>query len=382
MVDYNKLLGMGRRRFLSTLAEMGVGAATLEHITQEAYAETGADPEEEVVYRSGYRYTGAGEREPTYERIPREEWNRKQGARDAMNRVQDDIAEWANPELVASGMEIIDTGQRSRTGIVVEYLEAYDSGENRKAPNVSYEKVKERLPDETHGHVGDTKVENIPVRLRKITSEPKATVYFDEKYRPVEDGVRIETPDPAFATLGPPFQQDSYGQGWATVGHNFSGTGTSHWCKQPPGGSSIGYCAKKNEDFNADVAYVTSTGPDYKDVLADDPDTTWGERDVWGTKSDTWISNHAGGSTNGHFQGTISGREFGNISRYQENLTGHVVRVTDAPQSGDSGSPMFHHDAGDDADYIIGVVAWNRDDDAAGNTADEFERQLNGYWLC
>lgn len=107
-----------------------------------------------------------------------------------------------------------------------------------------------------------------------------------------------------------------------------------------------------------------------------------GERSVWGIKSDTWISNHADGSTNGHFQGSTSGREFGNIERYQENLSGHVVRVSDGPQDGDSGGPMFHWDESDDADYIIGVVAWNRDNQAAGNTADEFERQLNGHWLC
>lgn len=86
------------------------------------------------------------------------------------------------------------------------------------------------------------------------------------------------------------------------------------------------------------------------------------------------------------FLKTLAGMGVGAATLDHITLPGESHRsrgsVTDAPQDGDSGSPMFHYDDSDDADYIIGVVAWNRDDDAAGNTADEFKRQLDGYWLC
>lgn len=379
----NKLLKMGRRRFLERIATLGVGASTLGVISKEAYAETGADPQNEVVYRSGYRYTSSREREPTYEALPKDEWYRNQGVRDAMHRLQEQLAEFCNPELVSPGMESVTRNRTSELGLVVEYIESETVDGTKYTPEVSFDEVKSELPATTHGVVGGgdnrKEITGIPVEFRRVTSN-RVSTYFDTSYRPVEGGCAMEgTGSQAFGTINAGFHSNDIGaDGWITVGHTFGGTGTSHECHQPTTDQQIGYCAKRNININADQGFVKTVGPDSEGVLAGDDRTSWNQEDIVGTKSDTWISNHAGGSYGGNFQGQTTGRTAGFIERYKENLSGHIVRVTDAAQDGDSGGTMY---TGNEDVEIIGTVFETRGGEAAGNTADESERMMGGYWV-
>jgi len=66
--------GMGKRRFLKTLAGFGVSATTLNHITKEAAAKHTEDLNKEIPYIKASHTNKDGDRNPLYGSISVEEF--------------------------------------------------------------------------------------------------------------------------------------------------------------------------------------------------------------------------------------------------------------------------------------------------------------------
>ncbi|MFB6200081.1 MAG: twin-arginine translocation signal domain-containing protein, partial [Candidatus Nanohaloarchaea archaeon] len=84
-MDQDKLNTMGRRRFMKNLAALGVSAPAIAGLSQAEVSEY--DLESEVPYVKAYRTVEkqpgeAPVREPVYDTIDREEWERRETALD------------------------------------------------------------------------------------------------------------------------------------------------------------------------------------------------------------------------------------------------------------------------------------------------------------
>ena len=91
-MDTSKLERMGRRRFIENLAGIGVSATTLQYLEQDELSDVTHDPEDEMPYvaallNSGREDDGSVQREPVYETISREEWERRRAGFSAKDQV-------------------------------------------------------------------------------------------------------------------------------------------------------------------------------------------------------------------------------------------------------------------------------------------------------
>jgi len=99
---------MNRRNFLSKLSAMGISGATLQYMTKDALAEVTDDPKDEVPRLRYLRHKEEKtigeppEREPVYEAIPRDRWERIEGANEAFSQIKGKI----RTETKMSGVDV------------------------------------------------------------------------------------------------------------------------------------------------------------------------------------------------------------------------------------------------------------------------------------
>ncbi|MFP8954800.1 hypothetical protein ACLI4Z_17825 [Natrialbaceae archaeon A-arb3/5] len=178
----DKLTQMGRRRFIETLAGLGMSTGVLTNISQEKLEEITDDPTEEVPRVKALHlknpeayeetpFPNESEREPEFYTIPREKWIKVETAFDAAHRLQNRVSEIDDSGLVDVGVRISDKGRLEQYGISITRrtviplstrednseitAEQADSLDEAKTADVSLDELMGSLPDTAEGQVGN-----------------------------------------------------------------------------------------------------------------------------------------------------------------------------------------------------------------------------------
>lgn len=349
-----KLARMGRRRFLKTLAGFGVSGAALNHMTQEALAETNPDLNNEVPLLRGMVHANHQEvlkgappkRKPLYFTVSRNEWVVIDSARDAEKQVEKiDILQGTG---VVVGVSTITSGQHRQKAVVVKYpIEKYPWGETFR-PSISYEKLVDNLPATVDGIAGRgtpsaTVVENIPVVVEKMHIE--LTLNYDCKYRPVPAGCAWRTEAGNACTIGTPVYDNGANEyRLVTASHCFYNYGQEcHQPAQSAGGSLIGrrdpnkIDFRHNPLFDAAVVNVYHGNADTYYRFADNTCGSYRGDDIDGSMSEDrlrYLENNNGSLTK---QGIRTGITSGPVTF----VSSSAFHVNTNWGGGDSGCPFY-----------------------------------------
>lgn len=170
----------GRRRFLKTLAGIGMSGQALAYMSQDTLASITSDPKREVPRLKELRHTNheavmqkeePPEREPIYYTIPRDEWAYVEGVQNAAVGMQQHIDNRLNTcgstagYVTAATREAV-SGHHTRREVVVQHITIND-----EAPNPDFQTVKEKLPGTIDGRAKGAEaseaVEDIPVTFEQ-----------------------------------------------------------------------------------------------------------------------------------------------------------------------------------------------------------------------
>jgi len=391
-MDYStqKLSGMSRRRFVKTLAGLGVSAGALQHMSADALAKVTDNPKDEVPRLEALRHTnheavvedGAKpEREPVFYSVPRDEWAVTESAHDARDRVGDIIKQKLGVDLQVS------VSTRTNGGKQINVYAPADIEEFVETPFVSKQRLTEALPDKMNGVAGrggpsPEIVEDIPIRVKErggVTYQ----AYYDYEYRPVPAGAlwRMVDGSNSYCTTGTPVYDDKDGEErLVTVAHCFFFAESSKFWQNDTSGSKDGvgdrYIFSDNPHFDSAIVDPLSFSTKYK--FADNSADSYRSGDITGATGKDYIKDKEGGSENFAFQGATTGRTSSTIkevSNYQF--------ASDYPtDDGDSGGPVHHYGDGSFSRYanITGVLSRKDDNNSSWRWSTimaDIEQQMN-----
>jgi hypothetical protein len=367
---------MGKRRFMSALAGLGLSRGVVEHLTQDELADLTADPTDRVPRVQRYTHTnhdavtrGAPpEREAVFTTIPRDKWVRVESAHDAADRVAAALADIAGDDSIPVGVTTGVDGHHRRYQVVVDYPVDALGGET--VVDASYQQVADAVPASIAGQAGDgdnaVVVENIPVVVRRVHGNP--TSNFRHKYRPVPGGCKIEDQDGNdCTTCTPAYDNDRSENVLVTAGHCFD-FASGHDTYQPDTATSYGHVgmsdkAKSSYDYcsNLDFDAATVTLDLENDVKYAIAGTESGSDYDWpihGAMAWDTIKDMTSCDTKMRRQGEASGREKTCVDSTYTNKTFSLEK---AATGGDSGGPLFrvYHTPDGFAAYLAGVTACN-----------------------
>ncbi|WP_152419867.1 hypothetical protein [Natrialba hulunbeirensis] len=216
-----KLRRMGRRRFLSTVAGLGVSGAALNFLTKDAVASV--DLDDEVPRLSKLRHTNheavlrreeKPQREPIFYTIPRDEWAVVETAHDAAAQVNSLLEAEGASDGVTAGVTTVTRGHHSQKAVIVK--RTVNRGEEETIePTPSKEKLRGMLPDTISGTAGDGNyrrtIDGIPITIEteqlSLSSQTQDTSsgpgnYYNHEYRPVPGGSVLQWGDAASFQYG------------------------------------------------------------------------------------------------------------------------------------------------------------------------------------
>jgi len=202
-----ELIRMGRRRFLETLAALGLSTQAVQGMSKEKLEQLTGDPTREVPLVSAIqaknpeRYKTPplpdepADRETEYYTVSRDRWVRMESAYDAARRVQNKLDQAVDvPERIASGVTKSVRGRHEQYTVTID-IQRPDAVTGVSAMDVRrqglLDQVKDIIPPEVYGAAdatGETTavtadavseqssaaVEEIPVEYRFIKSTPEA----------------------------------------------------------------------------------------------------------------------------------------------------------------------------------------------------------------
>lgn len=187
-----KLSLMGRRRFLNTLASLGISAGALKYMTQDALADVTDNPDDEVPRLSVVRHTNheqviqddaKPEREPVYYTVPKDEWEYVEGVFDGANRINNLTEKRFGTNRVRVGVSTDVNGHHQERVVIVE--------NQKNSSKIPTEELEKKLPDTVNGKAAENAatISDIPVNIREISTELD---YYEHEYRPVPSGCYLE----------------------------------------------------------------------------------------------------------------------------------------------------------------------------------------------
>jgi len=374
---------------MENLSALGVSATTLDFLEQDELEDVTHNPEEEVPYVA--RLKGAGNtREPVYDTIPREKWERQEATDDALEQVGailDGEGE-TGPSLIFTGAEHSPT----EYGVQI-----------RTTPGRRTE-IEDLLPTEVPGvaYVDGNPVRETEIPIDVIEAELQLQAGDNDAYGGhlwdnVAGGAPISAPhgtESNYGTITAPFSSDQYGDGWVTAGHivDVNDNQVFHHVEGNTEtlGDSRDYTERDqagNDQPETDCAFIESMNgktPISWIAAEDYSDPT--DIDIGGIVTDQGLENNVG---DGNFLLQVQGRYTGRTSPSQINgvektFTGDVKSaIVDqyATQDGDSGGPVFHVDGG--IAYIAGSHYGMHDDrpGSIATTAETIEEELGGTFM-
>ncbi|WP_247730192.1 hypothetical protein [Halovivax limisalsi] len=186
-----KFSRMGRRRFLSTLAGLGVSVSALHGLSSDVVAELDLDPSREVVRQAGYVHTnheavkrGASpKRTPVYYKIPRYRWERIEAAHDARRQLEAELAERG-----VNCSAWVTTNESDEKMVKIEVI---DEG---SMSTRAFQRVESRIPTTVDGVAGrNTKAQSNAREIPVTVTKEKAAKPSPE---PVDPVPLLNGPDP------------------------------------------------------------------------------------------------------------------------------------------------------------------------------------------
>lgn len=374
---------VNRRSFVKTLSAMGVSATSLRYLSQDALAQVTHDPKEEIPYVARLKNVSREdgelpERKPIYKTIEREEWVRRNTAMDVRDRVGKRILARDNTGLI----DVVYTGMKESPtdfGVVVVYRRR-NTQNGVQTPDVSIEKVREKLPAEASGEAarGEYKArrKDIPIKITE-ESEDKSRKKGDttgtlgapdclpwKKLNVVPGGAPYAA-DGVGGTLCAayldPNPNNSNMLGWITSGHVMKGTS----------GNAFQDTKKIGEVNDGTVVVDPSMGIDYAHLvrrtslsthIADENDLS-DDLSVEGILTNEALENLVDLDSTLYTQGGATCRSEGTVAamNFQSNEVWlNLNGLDEHVENGDSGGPIFFK-SGDEA-YVAGVIrAYRRD---------------------
>lgn len=365
MTKTNKLVRMGRRRFVKSLAGLGLSSGALQHMDKETLESLTDDPTQEVPRLGALVHTNhdevmAGEakpeREPRYYTISRDEWIDVESAHDAARRLENQLSDAVDSNFVRFGVKTTQ-GSTSRRAVVVRHDTLADRDTE---PNVTASELRDLVPATMTGQAGSGDNAEIREDIPVVVEEQEISLLgcgsewdYDYDYSPVPAGAMMTGKKNGDSTPGttctPAYYDGDDLSDWVmlTAGHLYGNeTGNSAW--QPCPSVEYGTCYKSefrwddedsgDRDPDADRAF------DWAVVKLDsDHDTTYKFADNnGGTKN--WEVNGIIGWDNIK-DGTMMNKQ-GARTEYQsgevdEVFTNHTFETTASANGGDSGGPNF-----------------------------------------
>lgn len=377
----DKLSRMGRRRFLQTLAGLGVSGAGLNYMSKDALADLTDDPESEVP-RLGYLEhtnhdeveagTAAPNREPIYYTISRDKWRVVETAHDASARVHELLKSAYGTSNFRTGVTTVTRGHQRQKAVHVDYVVQRDADGNVVSePPVPVDTVRDALPATVTGTAGDgkfeTEVQGIPVIVEKRELEQRGTsggaysgFYYDYNYRPVPGGAAYKNEaEGSICTMGTPaYDNERNAYVMVTAGHCMTSSGQD--IHQPDtynqvGNSTSEFLDRDDETFDAGVISL-SADHTYK-FASNNGDNEYSITPIYGTLSWTTIKDNEGDSS---YSMMYRGAKSGHVDTYIEKADSNenYFWLENDSDGGDSGGPMYHvrFSGGDGRAYIGGVV--------------------------
>ncbi len=388
-MDTSKLERMGRRRFIENLAGIGVSATTLQYLEQDELSDVTHDPEDEMPYvaallNSGREDDGSVQREPVYETISREEWERRQTAFNAKDQIGRYLESLPGEYRVGvTSLEASPTG----FGVTVGVPETYES-----LDRVDTSEVEEMLPSELTGQIPnideDLEHQNIPVIVNTDKDNLTDGYNTNTNYEEVPAGVAIST-SVTGGSLGAPFNSNEHGDGWTTAGHVVKGSpfssgdaNTNVYESSPNPEDWIGESKDGYFDLlDLDYAFVEplKDGETPSQWIVS-PDGSSKEFPIGGIVTNTALENNVGNQNYEIFgQGASSGRGSGYIDSVNGINETSSVTTTNDMSDGDSGGPLFHEIGG--TALIAGIMFEDVSAGAKSTTAQRVEDELGGSFL-
>lgn len=380
-MDSSKFGRMGRRRFVETLSGLGVSAATVNELDPDDLEDITQDPEEEVPYLARYETLTKEEgkppsRKPVYKSIPRDEWERRRTAIDAMNKINEKVnRDFEDPRIGA----VFKSHDQSPTEFGVAVKVPDDP-----ALRESLEVIEEELPSEKKGRTPEkNSVERggIPVDVEIKDMEPLAC-YNLQNYDPVPGGQAT-----AGGTLTGTFYSNKRSlDGWVTAGHvaeegaaisqstgssyDFIGTGRDSVNEEQNGGLRDCAFVEPISDEGV-IGYICEEDNSDKQGFP-----------IGGIILNRELQNNVGNTDYGvRLQGKISCKDTAHISEMNQ---GDSITVEYGKASGDSGGPAYRVVDGDA--YIVGIIGEgstgfeNPFGSTQCTTAETAEDILDGYF--
>lgn len=365
MSKKDELRKMGRRRFMKSLAALGVTGAALNSATRESLADVQYDPEHEVLRTSRFVHTNHEEvtqnsafpeRKPVHYTISREKWAKVEAANDAASQVREKIGEKFPNRSISVGVRMTTKdGHRKREVAVhpVEVIKANGVSETN-APTEGT--LKSNLPSRVDGVAGrgtkyETEVSRIPVSFQESTMELEARgEYYNTKYPQIPGGAYCQTEREStragFGTIGTPCMQVGGYPAVITAGHVLYDRGGStqnynelHQPEQNRDNNLVGFLdeARIDSGWSFDAAVVSvSANRGVRYDLAEDNGGFKG-RDINGTVTKQSLNDEIGSGSLTK-QGSSTGMGVGTI----REVTDHLVYVSGMDtEHGDSGGPYF-----------------------------------------
>jgi len=391
-MDYStqKLSGMGRRRFVKTLAGLGVSAGALQHMSADALAEVTSNPEDEVPRLEALRHTnheavvedGAKpEREPIFYSVPRDEWAVTESAHDARDRIEDITKQKLGVDLQVS------VSTRTNGGKQINVYAPADIKEFTETPSVSKQRLTEALPNKMNGVAGrggpsPETVEDIPIRVKErggVTYK----AYYDYEYRPVPAGAlwRMVDGSNSYCTTGTPvYDNKDSEERLVTAAHCFVIPESSKFWQNDTSGSKDGvldrYIFNDSPHFDSAIVDPLSFSTKYK--FANNSADSYRNVDIAGTVGKDYIKDKEGESESFTLQGATTDRTSGTIQEVSD-----YQFASDHPiKDGDSGGPVHHHGDGSFQRYadIAGIMSREDDDNSSwawSTIMADIEQQMN-----
>lgn len=403
-MDWNKIGGVNRRKFIKTAWAAGVSASSLYWGSQSGLA--AAAEEDEVPYVKFLHGTPepAGDgREPIYDSIPRKEWERRWTAVDLRDKIGHQLNERYNTDLIAPEFTSMSSSHTG-FGVKVVYTKIVQNGEVVRSPDIPFNDVKEEFEGNGKGEAAKGKYhavrEDIPIIVTQRNEENIGCSESDLMDQITIDGipagVDMTAVNEASGSLCASFNRSDYGEGWIVSGHVVGGelggaSGTVVKQGKPGSEEKIGEVRDSQVNADIDWAYVKDTESSKYSVeqVAQENDMTSTDYKIGGIVNDDTLINKTGTDEPFYTQGEQTSRlreiliEVGGIG------SSYVTSEHDTAD-GDSGGILFGVGDNGTYAYVAGVMksAVNEDndgdscnDDTKSTTAETVENKANGSFL-
>lgn len=186
MREISNLRTMSRRRFLESLASIGISSQVLNHITQDKLEKITSDPNKEVPRLKEVRtvQTPRGERrEPVFYTIPRDKWIHVESTYDAARRVREKIDNETEHDRTDITVAVTTEADTDRDySVEVQLIRNQSNDYEVATAEEELEQIRDVVSDEVSGKANTQKAESAAPMNVNIT-EPDVVSDIPVTYR-------------------------------------------------------------------------------------------------------------------------------------------------------------------------------------------------------